>query len=204
MGKPVIFGVVAGAIGTAIWVAIGYFLEAEVGYVAWGIGFLVGVGVAIGADESIGAATGVVATVIAVLSVVLGKYLVVYFLMHNAMGAVPEFEMSDTNVIASFAREIAEEESLTLNEVADDAPVEAAYPGDVWQRASEKFRQTSPEEVQRIKDERQAAVKEVIGDFEEGMRDAAFKDSFGPFDILWFALAAITAFSVGSGHAGDD
>lgn len=61
MVRGAIGGIIAGLIGAAIWTAIGYFLEAEVGYVAWGIGFHVGIGVAIGADEERGAGTGVLA-----------------------------------------------------------------------------------------------------------------------------------------------
>jgi len=41
----------AGFIGAAIGVGVGYFAEAKVGYIAWGIGLLAGIGVRVAANE---------------------------------------------------------------------------------------------------------------------------------------------------------
>jgi hypothetical protein len=38
-------GLVAGAIGAGIWAVIAYFTGFELGWIAWGVGLLVGVGV---------------------------------------------------------------------------------------------------------------------------------------------------------------
>ena len=42
-------GFIGAAIGGAVWVGVGYFAEAEVGYIAWGIGLLAGIGVRVAA-----------------------------------------------------------------------------------------------------------------------------------------------------------
>ena len=42
---PVIGGIFGGMVGVFIWVEVGYFTHYEVGWIAWGVGFLVGFGV---------------------------------------------------------------------------------------------------------------------------------------------------------------
>lgn len=207
MGKALIGGLVAGIFGAAVWVAIGYFLEAEVGYVAWGIGLIVGIGVAVGA-ETPGAGTGLLATAIAIGSVVAGKYFVVYFLMQSAMGEVADVSVDDDAVVNQLANEIVEERELTMPEFGDDVDFESIededfYPPGVWAEAKTKFAELSPEQVAERKDQHRQMIEEITGQLTSAIRDSAFKESFGGFDILWFALAAITAFKVGAGATDD-
>ena len=52
----------AGFIGAAIGVGVGYFAEAKVGYIAWGIGLLAGIGVRVAANEDdLGMMSGIAA-----------------------------------------------------------------------------------------------------------------------------------------------
>jgi len=44
----------------------------------------------------------------------------------------------------------------------------------------------------------------MIEELKSQISTAAFKDSFGPFDLLWFALAVMTAFKIGSGMAASE
>lgn len=208
MGRAVLGGVLAGAFGAAVWVAIGYFLNAEVGYVAWGIGLIVGIGVAAGSEESVGAGTGIIATVIAVASVLVGKYLVVYFLAHNMVEEMPAFDVSDNDIVHTISNEIIEEKELTPLEFADDVdfdmiPDEQEYPPGVWQEAQAKFAELSPEQVEAKKEEQREMLRMITSAFESAIREEGFKESFNFFDLLWFGLAAFTAFQVGSG-GGDD
>lgn len=39
----------------------------------------------------------------------------------------------------------------------------------------------------------------MAGSLGDSVKSTAFKESFSPFDALWFFLAAATAFRVGSG-----
>ena len=70
-------GLIGAAIGGAVWIAVGYFLEAEVGYIAWGIGLLAGIGVRAMAGNSEGAMCGIAGVLSAVGVVLLSKYLVI-------------------------------------------------------------------------------------------------------------------------------
>jgi hypothetical protein len=39
LGKCVVAGLIGGVVGGAIWAAIAYFANAEIGWIAWGMGF---------------------------------------------------------------------------------------------------------------------------------------------------------------------
>ena len=86
--KGLLFAIIAGSLGVAIWVGAGY-LGMEHGIVAWGIGGLVGFGTAM-ADEQRGL-EGITAALVAAGAVVLGKFIV--FQMYYAVPGVGFGEM---------------------------------------------------------------------------------------------------------------
>ena len=87
--KWVLAGSIGGLVGAAIWAAISYAVNAEVGYVAWGIGGIVGIAVRFVAGErEEGIGPGVTAAVIAILAVLGGKYAAVHMLVSHHMGNV--------------------------------------------------------------------------------------------------------------------
>ena len=73
-GKMIVGGLVGGLIGVAIWIAVG-MAGFEVGWIAWGIGALAGIGTRVfnETDSAMGALS---AAVIAGLMVLLGKVVV--------------------------------------------------------------------------------------------------------------------------------
>lgn len=73
----IVAGVVAGLVGAAVWGAVAYFLDMELGLLAWGIGGLVGFAVGATAQEDAGPSTGILAVVLSVLSIMGGKYAMV-------------------------------------------------------------------------------------------------------------------------------
>ncbi len=42
-------------------------------------------------------------------------------------------------------------------------------------------------------------MQQLMGAFTDDIRGDEFKESFSPFDLLWFGLAAFTPFRLGSG-----
>jgi hypothetical protein len=67
--------VIGGVLGALVWAAVTYFFKVEVGYIAWGVGGLVGLGaLAMGGR---GAATGGACALIALLAIFAGKFLAV-------------------------------------------------------------------------------------------------------------------------------
>ena len=88
----IVGGAVGGLIGAAIWAAIVYFTEHEIGWVAWGIGGLVGVGVKVASGGESSTLSGIIAVPVALASVGLGKFLSVYFLIWHLGGVAPPID----------------------------------------------------------------------------------------------------------------
>jgi hypothetical protein len=218
----VVGGAVAGAIGAGAWGAIAAFTFTEWGILAWAIGGFVGFGVRIGArEEDVGLAPGLTALGIAMVAVIAGKFLAVHFmlasiekLIEGAAGAngaqVQPAETTDDEVLqwilADFADEIQfewEEQGREWNEPDDetisvDAPMEAWYDPVIWAQAKQKWEALSPEEQAKMIVEYKTGEFDFDGDL-GALKAAIFAESFGILDILFFLLAAGTAFKVGSG-----
>ena len=210
--KWLVAGSIGGAIGVAIWVAVGYFTSYEIGWTAWGVGFLVGLGVRAGAGDVEGLGPGVVAGGMSVGAILIAKFLVISFLVSDAMPEQASFDqISSEQVIASFAGKIAEEQEAagkTINWPAEvenlDVPPEQCYPQDIWAEAKQRWQKLTPEEQEQATEDLRTEVVNGVEQFEADVRDIAFKESFTPWDFLWFGLAVFTSFKVGSGMASDD
>jgi len=68
-------GLVAAVVGGVIWGLIVRWTEYEVGFVAWGIGFIVGTAVVFGARNLRGLPYQLIAVILALLGIAIGKYL---------------------------------------------------------------------------------------------------------------------------------
>jgi hypothetical protein len=71
----VLAGVVAAILGAVVWGLIVKWTDYEVGFVAWGIGFLVGIAVVAATRGARGLVFQFVAVACALLGILLGKYL---------------------------------------------------------------------------------------------------------------------------------
>ncbi|MEM7781995.1 MAG: hypothetical protein AAF939_13155 [Planctomycetota bacterium] len=204
-------GGVAGVLGAVIWAAIAYYANVEIGYIALGIGFLVGVAVAATGKNS--ATAGVLAVVITCVSICAGKYASIELSIQKAANdfAASTDVISDEDLISGLADKIAEDredagEEIAWPEVNDDSEVELPlstyYPKDLWAEASEKFAGMSAEEKQVLKDERNKMMEEIKQAFGQALgnnvRQEAFLASFGFLDILFFGLGAYTAWGIAS------
>jgi hypothetical protein len=204
-GSAAVGGIVASLIGAAVWAAISYFANAEVGYVAWGIGLLAGLGVAMMAKGATDQMTGVIAAVCAVGGVLLGKYVAVYFLVAQAMPA-DQFVLNDKGMVTQLAWTIAAEREAAGKpivpggnkkvEQVDDA---AELSADIHDEAHKRWNALPADERQRQMVEQQAAMNVLLNGVADQARNAGFRESFGMFDLLWFGLAVATAFRIGSG-----
>lgn len=216
----VVGGSVAGLIGASIWGAVAAFTFYESGIIAWMIGGFVGFGVRVGArEEDVGMAPALTAVGISIACIVLGKFLAVHFLMAqfenmvaDLRGGAEAAEISEEEtiewIISDYADEVAyewEEDGLAIEwpdweTMPEDATIKEQYPADIWAAAEGRWNDKSDEE----KAAEILAYQSSEVDFGDLEADV-FAESFGALDILWFILASITAFRVGSGlDFGDD
>jgi hypothetical protein len=78
-------GLAAAVVGGIVWALIVRWTEYEIGFVAWGIGFLVGTAVVFGAREARGIPLQVLAVVLALVGIVIGKYLSFVWLIQDEL-----------------------------------------------------------------------------------------------------------------------
>ena len=81
-------GLIGGFVGAAIWAAIIALTEYEIGWIAWAVGALVGIGVRIGSSGEEGPWLGILSVLIAFASIYAGKAFGLYFLAVN-LGQIP-------------------------------------------------------------------------------------------------------------------
>jgi hypothetical protein len=219
IGKFVLFGFIGGLIGAGIWAVISYGTGSEIGWIAWGIGFLVGFGVRLGAQEQHhGVVPGAVAVGIALMAIVLGKYMAVRMIINKEMSKLGLDQASQRVDVESIKLDIADEivleyeakkkkinwQKSKLPKNFGDKPFADEFPPEIWKEANRRYEKLTPAE----KEVRIAASQKSLTALVEMTRgkamDRGFAASFGPFDALWFLLASLTAFRVGSGTFGDD
>jgi uncharacterized tellurite resistance protein B-like protein len=208
--------VIGGAIGAAVWAGVTYFFEYEIGWIAWGVGLLVGYAVAMGNRDRIRSPTaaGVVAVVITGLSIVAGKYAAVELLMPSDAEIVEMFTASfdDEEYVMSYvADEVVadyEAEGRVVEWPGGSAPGTAAsqadYPADVWAEAATRWGALTDQQKAEFRAERESAtrqnVEENMPEIRAMMGQGGFVGSFGPMDLIFFGLGMVTAFGVASGN----
>jgi hypothetical protein len=203
----IVGGLIGGLIGAAIWAGISYATNYEIGWIAWGVGFLVGAGVRMGAQEWDGPLPGAIAVIIAVLAVVGGKYATASMLV-SKLGAEIPISVTDVDMKETLCREIATErtgKNVPMKWPGDKslstARTFADFPADVQQEATKQWDAVPPAEQQQKIAEQKQRMEEVRTMMRGMMHSVAFQASFGVMDILFFLLAAYTAFQLGSGAA---
>ena len=210
--KWLLFGVVAASVGGAVWVGLSYFLNVEVGYLAWGIGFLAGLGVRYAAGDDEGFLPGAAAVIAAVGVVAFSKYMAVSLAVNAALGgfdpgAMPDYandrdaalvRYADTLIEAGHPEATAPDLRWPPGQSYETArlpehypPALMAYAGEQWDTMSDDLRATLIEGWSEPFDL-------------DGVKQEAFVAQFGVFDLLWFGLAAFTAFGLGSNSVGGD
>lgn len=210
-------GLLGGLAGGLIWVLVGYFTGAEIGWIAWGVGFLVGVGVRYAAylgeqDETPG--QGILAGALAIGTILVAKFSLFYLLVSSSgLGELQEalgnIEITDEMMISSKADEIVEEmeRRQTLawppGMTAEEAFLPEDYPPGIWQQAEAQWRSMSEDERKRQLATRRQQLAAFQGELADAVDDG-FKDLFSPWDILWIALATITAYQIGVGTYNTD
>jgi hypothetical protein len=209
--KSIVAGVIGGAIGAAVWAVIAYQAHVEIGWIAWGIGVLVGIAVRLGAGNDVGPMTGGIAAIIAAASVAGGKYAAVSAFVDDAaveFGAMVA-NASDDEIFLVLVDDIAVEfanqgKPMTWPEGMDyDSAMELEeYPKEVvaeararWDRADEAWRD-------QFREYARGKMKQGSEQLAAALREEGFIASFGLLDVVFFLLAVASAYGIGSGTSG--
>lgn len=190
-----IAGSAAAAAGGLVWALIVTVTNYEVGWIAWGVGLLVGLAMARSTSER-SPSLGVRAALLAAAGLVLGKLLIVQFA-----------------VIPNLSKEIAGDSVAMRNAVFLAMAADSVLPGTLqaeWDAIP--FGDTLPDELAGRLEQ---AAEERIAGMDQGARDSVAKryaraivgdaglverlrSQLSVFDILWFLLAIGTAWQLTS------
>ncbi|MFK7790511.1 MAG: hypothetical protein AB8C95_13590, partial [Phycisphaeraceae bacterium] len=204
----------AGFVGALLWAGLAYYGNLEIGLLAWGIGAAVGAAMMTGAAERASVQTGVLALVIALVSIVAGKYIAVEMVYNEFdsdwSGEIARLDTDDQYATSWIADDVIQEYEAQGKPVnypptanLDMPETQADYPTDVWAEANQRWLAMSAEEKADFREsvitEQKAIFDTISGDF----KAQGFIESFSFFDILWFALGGISAFKLGAGLSSD-
>lgn len=206
--RALVGGLLGALIGAAVWAAVAYFLNLNSGIIAWGVGALAGFG-ALKLTTEPGNTAGTAAVLAAVLGVAGGKFATASIAVHrvtSTMSQITPTSYTDDDLAVMLAAEELERieaagKSHTLKwpEGKDRESAETIddYPAVVANVARKNLKSKTPAE----RDAMRAAAIATIGALvaaESEIRWSVFWDMFTIFDVLWFVLAAVTAWKIGA------
>lgn len=196
--SPVLAGILVGIPAAVVWAVIAYVTGYEIGWVAWGVGAIVGYAVAKSAHEP-SASLGPTAAVIAVGSLLLAKILILEFALPPIIQA--ELLKSPDAVTGSFVLDMKAHKSFSpeLQALLDQAD---ARPGSLSQEQQVDMQVKMRDEVMaRVASATQAdkerAVRTAAGTYLQQLGFfGGLKDLFSLFDLLWIFLAISSAYRI--------
>lgn len=206
MGSAVmglVFGVVAAILGGVVWAGIVTGTGYEVGYVAWGVGLIVGLAVAAG-SPSPGVGHGLTAAGLAAAGLLLGKVLIYSWAMPGLVAK--EFSNDPEMSAAAIEVMVARDPSLDPELKAwYDNQDPAAYTEEQDNVYIAKLNELiTTRAAQMSEDEHKAAVKDFANLTLAALpMETRMSIAFSPWDLLWFGLALFTAFRIGCGATGN-
>lgn len=188
--KPILAGGIAGVLGGAIWAVIVAVTDYEVGWVAWGVGGLVGWAMT-KATQQRSTRLAMIAAGLAVLGLLCGKIFIQYFVTR------PAFEQAvrdDTDAIGSaLAAKMREESTFPpeiqtqLDELGEADTVSDALWRSMVAAGHQKAAELTEEERTAVLGDYVASVSRGVGPWQQ------LAWGFSLYDLLWFGLAVSTA-----------
>lgn len=193
MVRALIAGALAALVGGAVWALLVLVAHIEVGWIAWGIGLLVGL--AMGRLTPVrGQTVAILAALLAALGLVAGKGLIV------AVGARPglaEAIMEDSSLMAqATTHELRTQDAMPLEIQGklDALPDGDTLPDDLWG----EMVAAGAAHAATLDDAERERIATQFADMFMGQMGffQMLKGQMGPWDLLWFGLAIVTAFKM--------
>jgi len=205
----IIGGLIGGLVGALIWAGISAWTGYEIGWIAWGIGGLVGLGCVKGGKGG-GVPVAVIAVVITILSLVAGKYAAIEFILAGQVGNKDEFietaiaELDGEDLVISYLADDIIQERISRGEAVewpegslpDEAAEQADYPPDIWTEAVSEWEHRSADDKAAYREELSEQMRINIDAWYDEVSMIGFADSFNLMDLIFFGLAVVTAFQI--------
>ncbi len=191
--RPVIAGAGAGILGGAGWALILHLTDYEVGWVAWGIGGLIGWAMSRATPQR-STELALIAAVIAILSLLIGKLLIQSFITRPAFEQTLRDEPEAVGAAAAW--QLREKHAFPSEVQAGlDALSETdTLPDTLWTAmvAAGQSHADSLSEAERsdLASEYATVVAARVGVWEQ------LRWGFSFYDLLWFGLAVSTAWGM--------
>ncbi|TWU06663.1 hypothetical protein CA54_50600 [Symmachiella macrocystis] len=218
LGFPmwIIGGCLGSLVGLGLWALMGYLIPFPLGWMAVGMGFMVGLGVRLSAGENDGVGPGVTAAVITLFSIIIAKFItamiIAAWLADLFVGVPADVEELSIQQIAD---EIVDErndagqdvdwpEKQPLQGMGQQQDVSSGYPPDIWAEAEMRWEEMPIEEQQARREEaenEQDRAEDGQEEFESAHVGDIFIFSFGLLDFIWIPIAVFTAFQLGANIA---
>ncbi|MEO1007405.1 MAG: hypothetical protein AAFX79_02455 [Planctomycetota bacterium] len=211
--RALVGALVGGIIGATIWGVIAYHTGYEIGWIAWGVGVLCGIGAVAGSGGRTGDGTGILAAVVALAAIAGGKLAAWEVSYSDAEQMFETTEFDDDILMSLIADDVAQqymEEGIEIDwpvgMTYEDAWLEEDYPADLWDDAMARWESSSPADQQIIREayrnkfeEDREAVRAAMREIFTETRNENFLSGF---DALWILFAVMSAFGIGRGGVG--
>jgi hypothetical protein len=205
MTNGVVGSLIGGAIGALTWMGVALATEREIGWIAWGIGALAGLGMSLGLKGLGDPKAGVVAALIALVSVFAGKYAAVHFAVQRSLDEVESSPIEDRHIQLHLADEVVKAWEAEGRELQwppgmtlQRAEKPKDYPEGVWEEAVAQFDAQSPADRTQLTKELAEKRSRMLRGMQSQFAIEGFKESLGAYDLLWAGLAVATAYRLGS------
>ena len=194
-------GLAAAILGAAIWAGIVIGTGYEVGYVAWGIGILVGLGVTLSGSER-GKVIGFSAGGLAMMGLIFAKLFIIQW------SAVPQFK-SEILADSQLQWALVYDQMIVNNEFSQDviAQIDAIPEDQPWpQPLQEKIELAVASKIDAMSqpDKEKFAEDYANTILSQYSYSDQIKDSLSVYDALWFFLAIGTAYRMAAGENHDE
>lgn len=202
MTRPLLWGGAAAMLGAAIWAALNFFADLELGYLAWGIGALVGFAIVKGGGH--GTLLAASAAILAVLAIGTGKYAAFQLQMERQIDAV----VAGVDAKMLTDRLAQAEDWVALGEHPDKAAISAyLLDHDLGELDPDTF---AAQEGPGLR--QQVTTKPTLEQWRKQLRDEisgqvgfadfvrALRAGFHPLDIVFVVLGLMSAFGIVSRH----
>jgi len=196
--SPLVNGILVGIVAAVGWAVVAYVTHYEIGWVAWGVGALIGLAVAKSAHEP-NAVLGPMAAGLAVASLLLGKILILEFALPPILRA--ELLKDQDATAAMFMVDMRTHKSFSPEVQATLERIETRPDALSGEQRFELQQQVQAEARARAANASKAEREKVVKVNSQQILDAmgffgALKELFTFWDVLWIFLAVSSAFKI--------